>query len=78
MGLSDEQQQMMLEFVRGMIAVRKAEPVFRRQKFFQGRSIREGETSSDVGWIGTDGKDVTMTSGTPASRNAWACDWTAS
>ena len=31
--LNEEQKQMM-EFVRGMIAVRKAEPVLRRQKFF--------------------------------------------
>ncbi|HVC92820.1 MAG TPA: glycogen debranching protein GlgX [Pirellulales bacterium] len=56
--LNDEQRQM-LEFVRGVVALRKTQPVFRRQKFFQGRSIRGNEESSgDVGWIGTDGKDV--------------------
>jgi len=56
--LNDAQKQM-LEFVRGMIALRKTEPVFRRQKYFQGRSIRgDGKTVSDVAWIGTDGKDV--------------------
>ena len=56
--LNHEQQQM-LEFVRGIVAMRKTEPVFRRQKFFQGRSIRGGEdVAHDVGWIGTDGKEV--------------------
>jgi glycogen operon protein len=56
--MNDEQTQM-LDFVRGMIALRKAEPVFRRQKYFQGRSIRgDGSDASDVSWIGTDGKEV--------------------
>ncbi len=54
--LTPEQQQM-LEFVRGVIAVRKAEPVLRRQKFFQGRSIRGNEVK-DVAWYGTDGKEM--------------------
>ena len=40
------------------IALRKAEPVFRRQKYFQGRSIRGEENVRDVAWIGTDGRDV--------------------
>jgi isoamylase len=56
--LTAEQQQM-LDFVRGIVALRKTEPVFRRQKFFQGRSIRGGEAvAHDVSWIGTDGKHV--------------------
>jgi isoamylase len=54
--LNDEQKQM-LEFVRGMIAVRKTEPVFCRQKYFQGRSIR-GDDKSDVSWVGIDGKEL--------------------
>ncbi|HEX3600208.1 MAG TPA: glycogen debranching protein GlgX, partial [Lacipirellulaceae bacterium] len=57
--LNDEQQQM-LDFVRGIVAIRKTEPVFRRQKYFQGRSLREQEgTFTDVAWIGVDGKAVT-------------------
>ncbi len=57
--LNDEQRQM-LEFVRGVIALRKSEPVFRRQKYFQGREIRGGhESVSDVGWVGVDGNAVT-------------------
>lgn len=55
----NEQQNAMFDFVRGIIALRKAEPVFRRQKFFQGQSIRGSESSSDVCWIGIDGKQVT-------------------
>ncbi len=46
--LNDEQRQM-LEFVRGVVSIRKTEAVFRRQKFFQGRSIRGEEGAvSDV------------------------------
>src|SRR5580700_4762447 len=49
--LNDEQQQL-LEFVRGVVSIRKTEAVFRRQKFFQGRSIRGEEGAvSDVCWI---------------------------
>ncbi|HEY4261471.1 MAG TPA: hypothetical protein VGM98_14985, partial [Schlesneria sp.] len=55
----NEEQQQMFDFVRGIIALRKAEPVFRRQKFFQGQSIRGSEESSDVCWINIDGKQVT-------------------
>jgi isoamylase len=56
--LNAEQHQM-LDLVRGISALRKMEPVFRRQKYFQGRSIRgDGTATSDVAWIGIDGKEV--------------------
>ena len=54
--LSPDQQQL-LDFVRAVIAVRKAEPVFCRQKFFQGRLIR-GEEIKDVEWYAPDGKEM--------------------
>jgi isoamylase len=61
--LNDDQRQM-LDFVRGVVSIRKTEAVFRRQKFFQGRSIRGEEgAASDVSWIGTDGK--------PLADDAW-------
>jgi isoamylase len=61
--LNDEQRQL-LDFVRGVVSIRKTEAVFRRQKFFQGRSIRGEEGAvSDVSWIGTDGK--------PLADDAW-------
>ncbi len=50
----------MLDFVRGLVAIRKTEPVSAGRNSFRGRSIRGEEgTISDVGWIGTDGKQVT-------------------
>ncbi|HET6423988.1 MAG TPA: glycogen debranching protein GlgX [Planctomycetaceae bacterium] len=55
----NESQQQMLQFVRGIVALRKTQPVFCRQKFFQGRSIRSSErVIADVGWIGADGNEV--------------------
>jgi glycogen operon protein len=54
----NDAQQQMLDFVRGVVALRKTKPVFRRQKFFQGRSIRGASSTSDICWVGTDGKDV--------------------
>lgn len=54
--LNDDQKRM-VDFVQGIIALRKAEPVFRRRKFFQGRSIR-GEEIRDLIWYGTDGKEM--------------------
>ena len=56
----NDQQKQMLDFVRGIVAIRKTQPVFRRQKFFQGRSIRGGEeATSDVAWLGADGNPLT-------------------
>jgi glycogen operon protein len=54
----DPDQRQMLDFVRGVVAIRKTQPVFRRQKFFQGRSIRGEDPTTDVAWIGTDGKTL--------------------
>src|SRR5439155_26501663 len=54
--LSDEQKQF-LDFVRKVALVGKAQPVFQRRKFFQGRDIR-GSGVTDISWFGPDGKDV--------------------
>jgi isoamylase len=55
----NDSHQKMLQFVRGVVALRKTQPVFRRRKFFQGRSIRDSDrVIADVGWIGADGKEV--------------------
>jgi glycogen operon protein len=53
----DDAQRALVEYVRGVIAVRKAEPVLRRQKFFQGRSIR-GQEIKDVAWFSPDGTEM--------------------
>jgi glycogen operon protein len=55
----DDAQKRMLQFVQGMVALRKTHAVFRRQKYFQGRAIRaENGDIADIRWIGTDGQQV--------------------
>ncbi len=44
----------LLNFTRSVIALRKLNPVFQRQRFFQGRSIR-GEATFDVRWYSPNG-----------------------
>jgi glycogen operon protein len=53
----------MLDFVRQVIALRKAHPVFRRRTFFQGRPIR-GSEIKDILWLKPDGTEM--------SDDAWA------
>jgi isoamylase len=45
----------LLEFARRIIAFRKAHPVFRRRKWYQGRSIRGSEVD-DIAWFRPDSK----------------------
>ncbi|MBI5164514.1 MAG: glycogen debranching protein GlgX [Magnetospirillum sp.] len=53
----------MLEFVRALVALRRAHPVFRRPRFFQGRRF-PGSTLKDITWI------------TPEGREMGEADWT--
>ena len=48
----------LLEFTRKLIQFRKAHPVFRRRKWFQGRAIH-GSGVSDIGWFNPDGTAMT-------------------
>jgi isoamylase len=48
----------LLSFTRDMIAWRAAHPVFRRRRWFEGRSIR-GEEEHDIGWFRPDGTEMT-------------------
>jgi isoamylase len=48
----------LLEYVRRLIALRLAHPVFRRREFFQGRPI-QGESIDDIGWFAPDGERMT-------------------
>jgi glycogen operon protein len=48
----------LVEFVRRLIALRLAHPVFRRREFFQGRPI-QGESIDDIGWFAPDGERMT-------------------
>jgi len=53
----DEKQNQFLEFTRKLIWFRKAHPVFRRPKFFQGRRIR-GSEIRDVMWFNPGGSEM--------------------
>ncbi len=48
----------LLEFARQLIALRKKHPVFRRRKFFQGRSIK-GAGIKDIQWLHPAGREMT-------------------
>jgi glycogen operon protein len=47
-----------VEFCRALIAFRRAHPVFRRRRFFEGRPIF-GADVSDIAWFRTDGAEMT-------------------
>ena len=47
----------MLAFTKKLIAIRKAHPVLRRTKFFQGRKIR-GSEIRDIVWLKPDGHEM--------------------
>jgi isoamylase len=53
----DERKQRFLEFVRKVTTIWQEQPVLKRRKFFQGRSIR-GEGIKDLSWFGPNGKDM--------------------
>ncbi len=48
----------LLEFTRRLVQFRRAHPVFRRRRWFQGRAIH-GQGVSDVGWFNPDGVQMT-------------------
>ncbi|HEV2891031.1 MAG TPA: glycogen debranching protein GlgX [Frankiaceae bacterium] len=45
----------LLQFTRGLAKLRKEHPVFRRRRFFQGRPLR-GSDVVDIGWFRPDGQ----------------------
>src|SRR5207302_5254953 len=54
----DADDEELLAFTRAMISLRRAHPVFRRRRFFQGRPIH-GSDLADIGWFGVDGHEMT-------------------
>ncbi len=48
----------LLAFTRGLIALRKGNPVFRRRRFFHGQSV-QGTDLSDIGWFKPGGEPMT-------------------
>jgi isoamylase len=47
----------LLTFTRGLIALRRSHPVFRRRRWFQGRAIR-GSVDRDIAWFRPDGQEM--------------------
>src|SRR5437879_12133041 len=54
----DVRAEALLAFTRRLIELRRAHPVFRRRRFFQGRPIH-GSFLADVGWLAPDGHAMT-------------------
>ncbi|MGH7324262.1 MAG: glycogen debranching protein GlgX [Candidatus Rokuibacteriota bacterium] len=54
----DEPRRGLLEYVRGLIALRRREPVLRRRQFLHGRRIYGSEVK-DLAWFRPDGKEMT-------------------
>src|ERR1700692_3403636 len=48
----------LLEFARKVTALRKAHPVFRRRRFFDGEPIRTGDEVRDIAWLTPAGKEM--------------------
>ncbi|MEQ8718142.1 MAG: glycogen debranching protein GlgX [Acidimicrobiales bacterium] len=54
----DDVDRPLLEFTRRLIHLRKAHPVFRRRRFFEGRPVI-GSSLDDIGWFRPDGSEMT-------------------
>ncbi len=58
----DEADTDLIEFTRTVCALRAAHPVFRRRRFFSGRTVRRrgaGPGLPDIGWLSPDGSEMT-------------------
>jgi len=56
--VEDEDNSSLLEFTTRLTALRKAHPIFRQQRFFQGRPIK-GSSIDDIAWLRPDGEQMT-------------------
>ena len=50
--------EVLTEFTASLTALRAAHPIFRRQRFFQGRPI-QGSNNEDIAWLRPDGRHMT-------------------
>jgi isoamylase len=55
---AEEDNRSLTEFTARLTAFRKAHPIFRRQRFFQGRPIK-GSSIEDIAWLRPDGEQMT-------------------
>ncbi|MGW7535780.1 glycogen debranching protein GlgX [Amycolatopsis sp. NPDC054798] len=49
----------LVEFTAALTAFRKAHPVFRRRRFFQGKPVRKGQELGDIAWFTPAGEEMT-------------------
>ena len=49
----------LLSFARSVTSLRKAHPVFRRRRFFEGESILTGQIERDIAWLTKGGVEMT-------------------
>ena len=56
----DKLDEYFVGFVRSLMQLRKAHPIFRRRSFFQGRSLR-GDGVKDIVWLTPDGREMSET-----------------
>ncbi|MGW4396542.1 glycogen debranching protein GlgX [Amycolatopsis nivea] len=49
----------LVEFTAALTEFRKAHPVFRRRRFFQGKPVRKGEELGDIAWFTPAGEEMT-------------------
>jgi glycogen operon protein len=54
----DARREAVLRYAQSVIALRKMNPVFQRQRFFQGRSIR-GQETTDIKWYAPNATEMT-------------------
>src|SRR5262249_10327011 len=54
----DDEKRALLNFTSKLVHLRHTQPVLRRRKYFQGRSIRGGNVQ-DVSWLAPDGQEMT-------------------
>jgi glycogen operon protein len=55
----DERARHLLDFTRGVFAIRRSNPVFRRRRFFAGNLLSESG-GKDVSWIRPDGQEMVL------------------
>jgi len=53
----DDEGKALLQFVQRMLQIRRDHPVFRRHRYFQGRSIRGGNLK-DIAWLSPEGREM--------------------
>jgi glycogen operon protein len=54
----DDAQRSLLAFTGDVFAIRAANPVFRRRRFFSGNPVAPGASEKDVAWIRPDGEEM--------------------